>query len=100
MDRYLTDLFEVANLFGQSLSSISRSSKHPDFLCIKDRYTTPGLDGDNMAEYNLPFTAYEYDNAIKLSHNGVVGEDGISLQMITHLPDVTVSFISALINRI
>ena len=90
----------MANIFGQSLSSISRGSQHPDFLRIKDRYTPPALDGDDMAEYNLPFTAEEYDNAIKLSYDGAVGEDGFGLQMITHLPDVTVSFLLSLFNRI
>ena len=55
----VADRLEVANIFGQSLGSISRGSQHPDFLRIKDRYTPPALDGDDMAEYNLPFTAEE-----------------------------------------
>ena len=61
LNEQVTDPCGVVYIFGQFLSSISRGSQHPNFLRIKTRYTPPALDGDNMAEYNLLFTAEEYN---------------------------------------
>ena len=96
----ITDPHEVGNIFGQSLSTISRGSQDPEFLQIKRNTAIPNLIEDRMSEYNLPFTRPEYENAVKLSHNSAPGEDLTHHQMIKSLPEETILFIIALFNKI
>ena len=77
-DPFKVDIWPISQLYCKRISTSGLpTDKRPLY--------TPALDSDNMAEYNLLFSAEEYDNAIKLSHDGGMREDGISLQMITHL---------------
>lgn len=96
----ITDPTIVGNIFGQSLSDISKGSQHPDFLRIKESSRPPIIEGNDNADYNIPFTMAEYNNAMKLSHNSAAGEDCIHHQMLNHLHKTTTKFILDLFNRI
>ena len=59
-DPFKVDIWPISQLYCKRISTSGLpTDKRPLY--------TPALDSDNMAEYNLLFSAEEYDNAIKLA---------------------------------
>lgn len=97
----ISDPIEIANMFGRSLSNISKGSQHNEFLRIKEKAESRPVQypQDDGSEYNIPFTKQELYNALKHSSNTAAGEDRIYYSMIKSLPDISVEFLLALYNR-
>ena len=93
---------EVANVFANSLSTISTGSKEDHFLRIKRQResTTIIFPPDNFEDYNTEISLAELQNALRNSKNTAAGEDQIHYHMIRHLPEQSQSFILDFFNLI
>ena len=98
----VADPRDVANIFGDSLSTISKGCQTNSFLSIKRRIESTPIQfpNDTTEEYNTPFKLDELQNALKLSNNSAAGEDEIKYSMISNLPDVSLPFILSFFNKI
>ena len=96
----ISDPKDVADCLASSLSDISTGSQNPEFLRIKQASPSIHFPPDNAAEYNIPLTLAELQNALKLTGNSAAGEDQIHYQLISHLSDTSLSCLLHLFNRI
>jgi len=101
-DQLITDPVEVGNAFGRSLYEISKGSNDPIFQNRKRITEQRAVNFQSNEEevYNKTFTMCEIREAIGQCKDTAPGEDGISNQMIKHLPAEALTYILALYNRI
>ena len=93
---------DVANIFGETLSTISKGCQIDSFLTATRRIENIPIQFPNniIEDYNVPFKLEELHNALKLSNNSAAGEDEIKYPMISNLPDTSLSFILSFFNKI
>ena len=98
----VSDPAAVADIFGESLSNISRGSQNSEFLKIKRKAESVPIQypPDDGSDYNNVFTITEMENALKHSSDSAAGEDRIYYSMIKNLPDISKNFLLLLYNRI
>ena len=96
----IADPTAVGEIFGQTLSTISRGSSSPLFLREKEKCSDIRFGEDGGEEYNHPIKEEEVNAALAASKNTAAGEDKIHYQMLKHLPNVTLRYIVDLFNRI
>lgn len=98
----VTDPKEVANIFGEALSNISRGPQSPTFLRYKRNMEASPVNfpDDDGSDYNIFFTQAEMTAALRSSSNTAAGGDNIHYSMLRNLPEVSLSFLLALFNRI
>ena len=98
----VSDPLEVANIFANNLSDISRGSQSAAFVNTKNRQEASKtvFPEDDGSDYNVPFSEAEMEEALKKCSNTASGEDCIHYSMIKNLPESSLTFLLELFNRI
>ena len=100
-DKLISDPHEVANLFAQNLSEVSRSLQKATFVTHKNKQEAMKItfNDDDDSEYNVPFSMAELVEALKGCSNTAAGDDCIHYSMLKHLPEISMEFLLQLFNR-
>jgi UDP-galactopyranose mutase len=102
-DTFITEKKQVADLIAANISTNSSTSNYSsDFQKVKTVKEKRRLDFStkNEEEYNLPFSLNELKQSLQRSNDSATGLDQIHYQLLTHLPDSTLSVLLQVYNNI
>lgn len=96
-------LDEQADILGEHFQHVSSSEHYStSFLKIKKDAEKKRINvtRNNSETYNLPFTSYELERALDISHKTSPGPDGVHYDMLSHLRPSSKDTLLSFFNRI
>jgi hypothetical protein len=99
----ITDIKEISNIIGQTLSDNSSSTHYtPKFQKHKKQQEKKKLNfkSNNTEYHNQPFSLRELKQALKKAHDTSPGPDRIHYQLLKHLPTRCLTVLLAIFNTI
>ena len=89
----------LAEAFAKNSSKANYSAKFQKHQKQKEKEKIK-FHSDNSESYNRPFTLLELQDSLKKSNESAAGPDGISYQLLTHLPESCLKILLNLFNGI